>query len=67
MSSSENWPAILQAVLLRLPTALMSNLFRISFAEVVPFASVVGKLGLVLAWSVPLYAIVTWRSRRSNR
>ena len=67
MMSSANWPAILRAVLLQLPTALMSNLFRVSFTEVVPLGPVLGKLGLILAWSVPFYAAVIWRIRRSDR
>jgi ABC-2 type transport system permease protein len=67
MMSSENWPVILQTVLLHLPTALMSNLFRVSFAEVVPLGPALGKLGLILAWSVPFYAAVVWRIRRSDR
>jgi len=58
---------ILHTVLLHLPTALMSNLFRVSFAEVVPLGPVLGKLGLILAWSIPFYAAVVWRIRRSDR
>ncbi|MBN2392926.1 MAG: hypothetical protein JXR84_19500 [Anaerolineae bacterium] len=54
-------------MLLHLPTALMSNLFRVSFAEVVPLGAALGKLGLILAWSVPFYAAVVWRIRRSDR
>jgi len=67
MMSSGNWPVILQTVLLRLPTALMSNLFRISFAEVVSLGPALGKLALIVAWSVPFYAAVVWRIRRSDR
>ncbi|MGC9395739.1 MAG: hypothetical protein ACP5J4_12890 [Anaerolineae bacterium] len=59
--------AILQSVLLHLPMALMSNLFRVSFAEIVPLGAALGKLGLILAWSVPFYAAVVWRIRRSDR
>jgi ABC-type transport system involved in multi-copper enzyme maturation permease subunit len=67
MMSSENWSAILRAVLLHMPTALMSGLFRVSFAEVVPLGPALGKLALIFAWSVPFYAAVAWRIRRSDR
>ena len=67
MATRDNWPVILQAVIPQFPTALMSNLFRISFTESVLFGPVLGKLALILAWSVPLYAIVIWRIHRLDR
>ena len=67
MATRDNWPAILQAVFPQLPTALMSGLFRTSFAQYAPSSLVLGKLALILLWAAPLYALVIWRIRRSDR
>jgi len=67
MTMNETWPAIVRALLPQMPTALLSSLFRLSFTETVSSPEIFGHLGMVLLWSLPLYAFVVWRVRRMDR
>ncbi len=63
----EDWPALPRTVLLAMPTALMSRLFRQSFTQTFPVGSALRDLSIIVLWSIPLYAIVIWRVRRTDR
>jgi hypothetical protein len=50
-----------------LPTVALGNLFLLSFSGSATLARALPDLALVLAWTLPLYAVVIWRVRRSDR
>jgi ABC-2 type transport system permease protein len=62
-----NLPPLLDAVLPWLPTMALGDLFLLSFSGQATLAHGLPDLALVLAWSVPVYAAVVWRVRRSDR
>jgi ABC-2 type transport system permease protein len=62
-----NLPPILESLLPWLPTIALGNLFLLSFSGSATLAHALPDLALVLAWTVPLYAAVIWRVRRSDR
>jgi ABC-2 type transport system permease protein len=62
-----NLPPILDAALPWLPTMALGDLFLLSFSGQATLAHALPDLALVLAWSVPVYAAVVWRVRRSDR
>jgi hypothetical protein len=60
-------PPILEALLPWLPTVALGNLFLLSFSGSATLARALPDLALVLAWTLPLYAVVIWRVRCSDR
>jgi ABC-type Na+ efflux pump permease subunit len=62
-----NLPPILESLLPWLPTMALGNLFLLSFSGSATLARALPDLALVLAWTLPLYAAVIWRVRRSDR
>jgi hypothetical protein len=60
-------PPILESLLPWLPTVALGNLFLLSFSGSATLAQVLPDLALVLVWTLPLYAAVIWRVRRSDR
>jgi hypothetical protein len=62
-----NLPPIIEALLPWLPTIALGNLFLLSFSGNAVLAQALPDLALVLAWTLPLYAVVIWRVRRSDR
>jgi len=60
-------PALAERILSWVPSVALAEVFRAAFLETVPFTQVLVNLGLVLAVSLPLYALVIWKVRRSDR
>ncbi len=49
------------------PTVALATLFRISFSEWAEWGRIVTNVGIVLAWAVPLYAVLTQLMLRSDQ
>jgi ABC-type Na+ efflux pump permease subunit len=62
-----NLPPILDSLLPWLPTIALGNLFLLSFSGTATLTQALPDLALVLVWTLPLYAAVIWRVRRSDR
>jgi ABC-2 type transport system permease protein len=62
-----NLPPVVESVLSWMPTIGLAHLFLLSFSGSATLARTLPDLALVLAWTVPVYAIVIWRVRRSDR
>jgi ABC-2 type transport system permease protein len=62
-----NLPPLLESLLPWLPTIALGDLFLLSFSGNAALAQALPDLALVLAWILPLYAVVIWRVRRSDR
>jgi hypothetical protein len=60
-------PALLEGILPWTPSVALAEICRASYSEAVPAAQVLTNLGIVLAVSLPLYALVIWKVRRSDR
>jgi ABC-2 type transport system permease protein len=60
-------PPALESVLSWMPTVGLGNLFLLSFSGSATLARALPDLALVLAWTLPVYAIVIWIVRRSDR
>jgi hypothetical protein len=60
-------PPILESLLPWLPTIALGNLFLLSLSGSATLARALPDLALVLVWSVPLYVVVVWLLRRSDR
>jgi hypothetical protein len=60
-------PPLVERILSWLPSVALAEVFRAAFLETVPVNQVVTNLGLVLAVSLPLYALVVWKVRRLDR
>jgi ABC-2 type transport system permease protein len=60
-------PAILESILPWLPPVALAEICRAAFAEDVSMSQAALNLGIVLAASLPLYALVIWKVRRSDR
>jgi ABC-2 type transport system permease protein len=60
-------PALVERVLPWVPSVALAEMCRAAFLESVPATRVLTNLGLVLAISLPLYALVIWKVRRSDR
>jgi ABC-2 type transport system permease protein len=59
-------PALVEHILPWVPSVALAEICRASFSEAVPVAQVLTNLGIVLAVSLPLYALVIWKVRRSD-
>lgn len=60
-------PALLEGILPWVPSVALAEVCRAAFSEVVPVTRVLTNLGVVMAVSLLLYAIVIWKIRRSDR
>jgi len=60
-------PAFIERILPWVPSVALAEICRASFSETVSTTRVLANLGIVLAVSLPLYAIVIWKVRRSDR
>jgi ABC-2 type transport system permease protein len=60
-------PALVERMLSWVPSVALAEVFRAAFLETVPVNQVLTNLGFVLAVSLPLYALVVWKVRRSDR
>ncbi|MFZ0534576.1 MAG: ABC transporter permease [Anaerolineales bacterium] len=60
-------PTLVENILPWVPSVALAEICRVSFSEAVPTAQVLTNLGIVLAVSLMLYALVVWKVRRSDR
>jgi ABC-2 type transport system permease protein len=60
-------PAFVRAFLPWVPSVSLAAVLRMSFLERAAWPQVWGNLGSTVALSLPLYALVIWRVRRSDR
>ena len=60
-------PTFLESILPWIPSVALAEICRVTFSEFVPVSQVWINLGIVLAVSLPLYAIVIWKVRRLDR
>jgi ABC-2 type transport system permease protein len=60
-------PMVVQTILPWVPSVALSEIIRFVFLENIPWEQALVKLGSVLAISAPLYAVVIWKVRRSDR
>jgi len=60
-------PALVERILSWVPSVALTEVFRAAFLEAVPANQILTNLGLVLAVSLLLFALVIWKVRRSDR
>ena len=60
-------PAFVGSILPWVPSVALAEICRASFSETVSTTQVLTNLGIVLVVSLPLYALVIWKIRRSDR
>jgi ABC-2 type transport system permease protein len=60
-------PALVQGILPWVPSVALAEICRASFTQAVPAAEILTWLTVVLVISLPLYALVIWKVRRSDR
>jgi ABC-2 type transport system permease protein len=60
-------PDLVKRILPWVPSVALAEVCRAAFSETVSTVRVWTKLGTVLAVSLPLYALVIWKVRRSDR
>ena len=60
-------PALVDSLLPWVPSVALAEICVASFSEIIPTAQVLTDLGIVLVISLPLYALVIWKVRRSDR
>ena len=60
-------PVLVESILPWVPSVALAEICYASFSESVSATQVLTNLGIVLAVSLPLYALVIWRIRRSDR
>lgn len=60
-------PAWVEKMLPWVPSVALAEICRAAFSEIAPATQVWVNLGIVLAFSLPLYAIVIWKVHRSDR
>jgi ABC-type Na+ efflux pump permease subunit len=60
-------PALVESILPWIPSVALAEINRAAFLETVPITRVLTDLGIVLVVSLPLYALVIWKVRRSDR
>jgi hypothetical protein len=60
-------PDPLAAIFPWLPTVALAKVFLLSFSEEATLARALPDLVIVLAWAAPLYLVVIWLLRRSDR
>jgi ABC-2 type transport system permease protein len=60
-------PSVVESILPWVPSVALAEICRAAFSEIVPTSRVWTNLGIILAISLLLYALVTWKVRRSDR
>jgi ABC-2 type transport system permease protein len=60
-------PTFLDQILPWIPSVAISEIYRASFSETIPVTQVLNNLWIVLSISMPLYGLVIWKVRRSDR
>jgi hypothetical protein len=60
-------PPLVEGILPWVPSVALAELCRSVFTESVPLALVASNVGIILAVSLVLYALVVWKIRRSDR
>ncbi|MBE0687037.1 MAG: ABC transporter permease [Anaerolineaceae bacterium] len=60
-------PKLAENILPWVPSVALAEIYRTAFSETIPFTRVLNDLWIVLSVSLPLYAIVIWKIRRSDR
>ncbi len=60
-------PALVESVLPWVPSVALAEVCRAAFSETYSTVSIFTNLGFILAVSLPLYALVIWKVRRSDR
>jgi ABC-2 type transport system permease protein len=60
-------PALVESILPWVPSVALAEICRAAFSETVPVPRILTDLWIILSVSLPLYAIVIWKVRRSDR
>ena len=60
-------PTLVKNILPWVPSVALAEICRAAFSETVPVTRVLNDLWIVLSFSLPLYAVVIWKVRRSDR
>ena len=60
-------PGLVERILPWVPSVALAEICRAVFSEAVPATRVLTNLGIILVVSLPLYALVIWKVRRSDR
>ena len=60
-------PAAVQTVFPWVPSVALAEIIRFAFLKTVPWGEVLAHLSRVIGISLPLYAVVVWSVRRSDR
>ena len=60
-------PVLVESILPWLPSVALAEICRAAFSETYSAANIFTSLGFVLAFSLPLYGLVIWKVRRSDR
>jgi ABC-2 type transport system permease protein len=62
-----NLPEPFAGLLPWMPTVALGNAYLVSYSGAATLAGALGDLAIVLAWTVPIYGVVVWLVRRSDR
>jgi ABC-2 type transport system permease protein len=60
-------PAIVESILPWMPSVALAEICHAAFSETVPTTQVLTNLWIVLTISLPLYVLIIWKVRRSDR
>jgi ABC-type transport system involved in multi-copper enzyme maturation permease subunit len=60
-------PALLESILPWVPSVALADICRAAFSETIVPVQVLSNLAIVVAVSLPLYALVVWKVQRSDR
>jgi ABC-2 type transport system permease protein len=60
-------PTLVERILPWVPSVALAEICQAAYSETVPVTRVLTNLGIVLSVSLPLYALVIWKVRRSDR
>jgi biotin transporter BioY len=60
-------PAMVESILPWMPSVALAEICHAAFSETVPTTQVLTNLWIVLTISLPLYALIIWKVRRSDR
>jgi ABC-2 type transport system permease protein len=60
-------PKLVENILPWVPSVALAEIYRAALSETIPYTRVLNDLWIVLSVSLPLYAIVIWKIRRSDR
>ena len=60
-------PQVVGNIIPWIPSVALAYICQAAFSETVSTTQMLGKLGIIVAVSLPLYAVVVWKVRRSDR